>query len=283
MICRQDPPHVISADSLATAASQAWHQRLAQLIRSAGSTGLPTLLEQTLHELLDFDTILINTYKGRHRPLLIHDNYPPGRREQGIERYLSQAYLLDPFFKAVHDGLDHGACRLRELAPDRFESSDYYHHYYRALGLSDEIGLFARVDADVVMVVSLGFRGDGPRVTRRAMLALRHIAPVVDALLGEYWKWQGHGFQARLEEREPVEAAFDSFGQEALTQREREIVRLLLAGHSTKSAARELDISDGTVKVHRKHIYQRLDVSSQSQLFRLFLDHVALVSRQQGG
>ena len=58
---------------------------------------------------------------------------------------------------------------------------------------------------------------------------------------------------------------------------------LLLAGHSTKSAARELAISDGTVKVHRKHIYQRLAVSSQTQLFRLFLDHVALVSRQRGG
>ncbi|EWH01264.1 LuxR C-terminal-related transcriptional regulator [Halomonas sp. BC04] len=50
---------------------------------------------------------------------------------------------------------------------------------------------------------------------------------------------------------------------------------------TTKSAARELDISDGTVKVHRQNIYHRLDVFSQSQLFRLFLDHVALVSRQQ--
>ncbi|UYG07405.1 helix-turn-helix transcriptional regulator [Halomonas sp. M4R1S46] len=270
-------------DLLATADSQAWHQRLAQLTRAAGGVGFPTLLEQTLHELAGFDTILVNTYQGQHRPLLIHDNYPPERREQGIERYLSQAYLLDPFFKAVHDGLASGVYRLRELAPDRFESSDYYHHYYRGLGLTDELGLFARVDADVVMVVSLGFREDAPRLTRRSLQALRHVAPVLEVLLGEYWKWQGHRFQERLAEREPVEAAFDSFGQEALTAREREIVRLLLAGHSTKSAARELDISDGTVKVHRKHIYQRLNLSSQSQLFRLFLDHVALVSRQQGG
>ncbi len=80
-----------------------------------------------------------------------------------------------------------------------------------------------------------------------------------------------------------MEAAFASFGREVLTAREQEIVRLLLAGHSTKSAARELDISDGTVKVHRKHIYQRLDVSSQSQLFQLFLEHVALISRQLRG
>ncbi|QFT83672.1 Response regulator protein TmoT [Halomonas sp. THAF12] len=69
----------------------------------------------------------------------------------------------------------------------------------------------------------------------------------------------------------------------ALAQRKREIVRLLLAGHSTRSAARKLDISDGSAKVHRQHIYQRLEVSSQSQLFRLFLDQVALVYRQHGG
>ena len=270
-------------DHLASAGSLAWHHHLACLFQAVTGSGFPLLLEQTLRELVGFDTILINTYKGQRRPLLIHDNYPATRREQGIERYLNQAFLLDPFFQAVHDGLENGAHRLRELAPDRFENSDYYHHYYRALGLTDEIGLFARVDTDVVMVVSLGFRDDAPRITRRDMLALRHISPVLEVLLGEYWKWQEHRFHQCLAEREPVEEAFDSFGRERLTARERDIVRLLLAGHSTKSAARELGISDGTVKVHRKHVYQRLEVSSQSQLFRLFLDHVALVSRQQAG
>ena len=92
---------------------------------------------------------------------------------------------------------------------------------------------------------------------------------------------EGGQFQARLDAQAPVEAAFASFGRGLLTAREQEIVRLLLAGHSTKSAAHELGISDGTAKVHRKHLYQRLEVSSQSQLFRLFLDHVALVSRRQ--
>lgn len=271
---------MLTTNLLANPASLDWHQRLARLIRGAGSVGFPKALEQTLRELVTYDSILINTYKGRHRPLLIHDDYPPYRREEGIERYLSEAYLLDPFFSAVRDGLDHGTHRLRELAPDRFEASDYYHHYYRALGLSDEVGIFARVAADVVMVVSLGFRHDTSPLTRRALQVLRHISPVVEVLLAEYWKWQGAQFQEHLESRAPVEAAFESFGRERLTAREREIVRLLLAGHSTKSAARELDISDGTVKVHRKHIYQRLDVSSQSQLFRSFLDHVALVSRQ---
>lgn len=271
----------MTLDLLAQPASLDWHQCLARLIRNAGTPAFPGLLEQSLRERIAFDSILVNTYKGRHRPLLIHDDCPAPLRPVWIERYLSEAYLLDPFFAAVQRGLDSGAHRLHELAPDRFEASDYYHHYYRALGLGDEVGLFTRVAPDVVLVVSLGFRRDGARLTRRHFQALRHVTPVMEALLGEYWHWQGGQFQASLEAQEPVEAAFASFGQGLLTAREQEIVRLLLAGHSTKSAARELGISDGTVKVHRKHLYQRLDVSSQSQLFRLFLDHVALVSRRQ--
>ena len=247
----------IDSTFLASAGSAAWHRHMASLVRSSGQRDFPIRLEQVLRAITGFDTILINTYKGRHRPLLIHDDYPSENRPQAIDRYLSGAYLLDPFFTAMSGGLDSGVHRLRELAPDRFESSDYYAHYYRALGLADEVGLFARVGDDVLMVVSLGFQAEAP-LKRRAL-------------------------QATLEKDPPVEAAFASFGREVLTAREQEIVRLLLAGHSTKSAARELDISDGTVKVHRKHIYQRLDVSSQSQLFQLFLEHVALISRQLRG
>ncbi|GHC15927.1 helix-turn-helix transcriptional regulator [Aidingimonas halophila] len=274
-------PIAAPTDLLASPASLTWHQSLARLIQAAGSLSFPAMLERVLRDLVGFDSILINTYQGRQRPLLIHDDYPAHRREQGIERYLSEAYLLDPFFSAVREGLEKGAHRLRELAPDRFEASDYYHRYYRALGLADEVGIFARVADDTIIVVSLGFRQDAPSLKHRDLQALRHIAPVIESLLGEFWKWQRSTFQAQLNAQAPVETAFESFGREALTDRERDIVRLLLAGHSTKSAARELDISDGTVKVHRKHIYQRLAVTSQSQLFRLFLDHVALVSRQQ--
>lgn len=272
----------INCDFLANKGSAAWHRHLASLVHSAGQRDFPARLEQVLRAVAGFDTVLINTYKGRNRPLLIHDDYPAENRQQAVDRYLSGAYLLDPFFTAISAGLDSGVYRLRELAPDRFESSDYYAHYYRSLGLTDEVGLFARTGEDVLMVVSLGFQADAP-LKRRSLQILRNLAPLIEVLLMEFWKWQGALFQKTLEKDAPVEAAFASFGRELLTAREQEIVRLLLAGHSTKSAARELGISDGTVKVHRKHIYQRLDVASQSQLFQLFLEHVALISRQLRG
>jgi len=268
-------------DLLAGATGQDWHLRLAGLIQTAADADFPRHLEQALGQLVPFDTVIIHAYQGRGRPLVVHDNYPPHRREQGIDRYLSRVYLLDPMFQATEAGLDNGAHRLRDLAPDRFEASEYHAHYYRALGLRDEVGLFARVADDTVLVVSLGFGDQAPALTRRALQALRHITPVAAALLTQFWTWQRPRFDTDSDAVEPVDAAFTSFGQGQLTPREQEIVRLLLAGHSTKSAARELGISDGTVKVHRKHLYQRLDVSSQAQLFRCFLDHVALISRQR--
>lgn len=48
-----------------------------------------------------------------------------------------------------------------------------------------------------------------------------------------------------------------------LTSREHEILKLIAKGMSNKLIARELDISDGTVKVHVKHVLKKLELSSR--------------------
>lgn len=50
---------------------------------------------------------------------------------------------------------------------------------------------------------------------------------------------------------------------DALTQREFEILKLIAKGLSNKLIARELDISDGTVKVHVKHLLKKLHLRSR--------------------
>ncbi len=61
--------------------------------------------------------------------------------------------------------------------------------------------------------------------------------------------------------RRTVEKAATDLSQ--LTNREQEILELIAKGRSNKLIARELDISDGTVKVHVKHLLKKLNLRSR--------------------
>lgn len=54
-----------------------------------------------------------------------------------------------------------------------------------------------------------------------------------------------------------------SFSDASLTEREDEILALIARGRNNKLIARELGISDGTVKVHVKNILRKLNLSSR--------------------
>jgi DNA-binding NarL/FixJ family response regulator len=53
--------------------------------------------------------------------------------------------------------------------------------------------------------------------------------------------------------------------EEELTNRELEILTLLAEGKSNKLIARELNISEGTVKTHVKNILEKLDATSRTE------------------
>ena len=57
-----------------------------------------------------------------------------------------------------------------------------------------------------------------------------------------------------------------SFNRDALTIREREAMLLAAKGFTNKTIARELNVTEGTVKVHLHRIYQKLGVRSRFAL-----------------
>lgn len=57
----------------------------------------------------------------------------------------------------------------------------------------------------------------------------------------------------------------ESFGREAMTLREQEVLALLACGECNKSIARQLDIAIGTVKAHVKSIMHKLGASSRTK------------------
>jgi ATP/maltotriose-dependent transcriptional regulator MalT len=49
-----------------------------------------------------------------------------------------------------------------------------------------------------------------------------------------------------------------------LTEREKEVLFLLVSGSSNKTIAEKLFVSSGTIKTHTLNIYQKLDVSNRT-------------------
>jgi DNA-binding NarL/FixJ family response regulator len=67
----------------------------------------------------------------------------------------------------------------------------------------------------------------------------------------------------------PVERETDSY--EALTDREKQVLKLVAEGRSNKDVAELLDISVKTAMSHREHIMQKLDLHSRTELIRFAL------------
>jgi two-component system nitrate/nitrite response regulator NarL len=60
-------------------------------------------------------------------------------------------------------------------------------------------------------------------------------------------------------------------GVPALTNRERQIIALVSEGLSNKRIARQLKITDGTIKAHLHRIFEKLQVSNRTALAAVYL------------
>ncbi|MGL6279184.1 MAG: response regulator transcription factor, partial [Gaiella sp.] len=74
---------------------------------------------------------------------------------------------------------------------------------------------------------------------------------------------------ARLAQAE-VEAARRA-ADDPLSEREREVLRLLALGHTNQEIAKQLYISVRTAETHRAHIMQKLGLSTRAELVRYAL------------
>ena len=68
-----------------------------------------------------------------------------------------------------------------------------------------------------------------------------------------------------------IDAAWRGFGTSCLSEREGEVLRLILRGQSSKGIARLLGNSPETIKVYRKRIHSKLGLASTGELFSLFM------------
>ena len=191
-------------------------------------------------------------------------------------------FVLDPLWQAFRnpetDQRRGGTHSLLEVAPAEFEETDYFKHVYAAQEIVDEQDHVIMAEDESQSWWVFGFcRSNKYKPFSRKERALHQaIHPLVAQAAQRLQKLivNKESKTGRLS-RQELQIALENFGSnDGLTPREREVVQLVLLGHNNQSVAAQLSISGDTVKLHRKHIYSKLKVGSQGELFFRFLESI---------
>lgn len=234
----------------------------AEAVTAIGEAAFPDLLAKALQALASFGMMNGFYYTADGAAGDLYNMHDRERHGVIVDHYLDGAYVLDPFFDAVRSDRGERLLAMRALAPDNFFDSEYFRRHYRTTGIIDELGFVLHLSPAMTGVLSASRMEGEPLFGAEDVRLLGMFAPMICAAARRHWQGVGQraapGGGARIEH--PL-----------LTKRETEIVTLILKGHSNLSISAVLDLSPNTVKVHRRQIYAKLKISSQAELFHLFL------------
>lgn len=235
---------------------------LAQLLSQVDCKGFLPELQACLESYFaGIDLVLCRFHRLRSPEILLH-NLNHQQEAKTLHPYCAGMYQLDPFYQYWLNHPTTGVFRLDDIAPSEFRRSEYFLTYYTGLGLHDELMCFFSPNTNTTLAFSFGFYQPQPHPDGRLLSEkMAYLFPLLQALLEKH-HWQPAGDDG---------ACSEEFMDERLSEREQQVARLFLQGHSAPAIADLLCISPGTVKNHRKNIYGKLVINSQAELFQLFL------------
>jgi len=252
-----------------------WHAAIAEVIRAGDDQASASALIEAVDIVVKHEGTCLLAFHRHRSPDVIHHTLEPAGQKHYLERYLAGPYLLDPLYQLAVQEKKPGLCRFRDQLPDRFRSSEYYRQYCDQTHLLDEMDYLADVATDTTLVLVIGRRDR--MFTKTQLQRLKLIEPTVQACMARIWRQWTAGKEVAGNDdalhRKLIDC-FERFGESVLTERERQISQLLLRGHSSKSIARVLRIAPGTVMVHKRNLFAKLDISSQYELFSMFIDRL---------
>jgi DNA-binding CsgD family transcriptional regulator len=248
----------------------AWHRAMGTVLDALDREDFWLRLTRLLADYVHFNSWVALCFSQDSQPQVLAEvPQDDGQPDILFAEYLRGLYLLDPFYIDAVTQRKEGLVRLDDVAPDRFRSTEYYSRYFRLNIVEDEVQINCLLDEHRMLCLSLGAT---QRFSPADMAMLAVVSQWLIPLLKQRWRLE---CQLRIQPRQiPLPAGTKSsfqFPGVNLTARELEISQLMLSGYSSKGIAQRLGIAIDTVKAHRKHLYSKLGINSQGELFSLFL------------
>ncbi|AWS49450.1 MULTISPECIES: helix-turn-helix transcriptional regulator [Providencia] len=242
-------------------------EKLPDVIDSVATNQFYPNLLSWLSSLIAFDNAIVYSFEKGAPPRFL--SKVERRNSDSINRiYQRGAYLMDPFYQEIQKGGASKVLTLKELAPKGFYHTDYYLNFYRKTGWCDEAGLLLDISTDRQLGIFFG-NEDRPFFSGKYTQApLKDAFDIIRSMV-KLHKDVSPSSVSNHHQNTDMQTRF------GLTPRECEVVELILAGKGSPQIAQMLFISLGTVKNHRKNIYQKLNINSQVELFNLLMNRLS--------
>jgi len=174
-----------------------------------------------------------------------------------MRRPYAEIYEQDPLYHAFRDRLPPGMYDPRRLMRS-YPRNRFYDDYYwdRDVG---ELNLLVPHGRDQAAVIYLGWSKGARTVSQSNLRELEMAEPILRACIEKHVSLR----EAAIEP-EARSSVLDHCG---LTTREMEVARRMLHGDNVKATAGRLRIAQGTVQIHRKSIYRKLNVRCLTEFY----------------
>lgn len=256
------------------------------LIDLVGSDQFFNDLSDTLATTFGFECFHIFLYQADAAPVNLGNRPSACTYQRGLDNFLKFTYVINPVFRAFQGNAASGVYSITDFVPDDFKNvidtanidifvEDSEPIGYRTPGWPKNMAeCIVLIQIPNGMALDLSFLVPRDRGQLAGCTAqLERLFPVLERILCRQFEIDPACFQCEPD-RPGQEDRFQNFGCEVLTDREMQVVQLVLVGHSSTSISLRLGVSVSTVKSHRRNIYAKLEISSQAELFSLFLLHL---------
>ncbi|CAM0554842.1 hypothetical protein EHLJMEHL_00429 [Vreelandella titanicae] len=255
---------------------------ISQMLAAIGNKDFGLYVDSLVNKLVCFDMSCILLFSPDRPATMVHDGYKDTVSRKAITAYLRGGYLLDPYYVACINNHSSGLWRMSELAPDSFYSSGFImsksiHPCVSSEEgmLVEEVGFIITLKGNLSAVYSLMRNAGNEPFSIDEFMKLKSLEPIVQESISKHIKYlPSTKKRGEYSKKEKGESQFIDVFQDRLTPTQRDVAKLILRGHSVTSIALNMNITEGTAKLHKANLYKRLSISTQAELFRMFIDYL---------
>lgn len=248
----------------------------ADLVAKIGSTHFGVTVMEAFRRHVAFDHAALSVFdNGVKRPCCLMNIWSGEKPQENVDHLATegdvQVEVLERHRSRRPRG---GGVRIVDYSKPVFLNNSNNKRRSDEISLDNEVAVFEDVD-NVSFCLELFRSGRSRRFSPDDTSRIRSFWPFARTCINKHIRLSRVLPAEASEVNDHVELLSKTFRQYGLSPREAEICAYIVSGHSTTAISLILSISNHTVSTLRRRAYRRLNISSQNELFYLYLQYIS--------